>query len=510
MTDNKRTKRQKKKGFSVRAKIFTGFFVFVALTLVILALFQVFMLPYLYGAITIRQIKDGSRRLIQTGSVDSMYALGRELAEDSHMEIALLYPLAGSRIRLSPTGYPECVLFDLTYAECQQIGAIAEEKGGSALLSVSNIPLADDPPADPGILPMPGGLQDRGSRYSVSQYSIFSGVSGANVVYAETIEIEGQSYLLLINAYLAPMGATARTLSVILIAVGVLMILLAILLAGYISGRIAGPIVKINARAKVFAAGSYDVRFDEQSGYREASELSATLNQAAAELGKVEKLQRELIANVSHDLRTPLTLISGYSEMMRDIPGQVTPENLTLIIDEVSRLNLLVNDLLETSRIQSGSVSMRPESFCLTDEIGRIIDTYQALTAAKGIRIGFEADGPANVVADRSLIVRAVMNLVNNAMTYTGADRTVLIRQIRKDGFVRIEVSDSGEGIAPDQLELIWDRYYKADAAHKRAVVGTGLGLSIVKSIVTMHGGNYGVRSRVGQGSTFWIEIPEE
>ncbi len=506
--DNRSAKRQKKKGFSVRAKIFTGFFVFVALTLVILALFQIFLLPYLYGVLTIRQMKEGSRRLIETGSVDSMYALSTKLAEDSHMEIALLDTGESSRIKLSATVYPECVLFDLNYTECLQIGNIADQNGGSVLLSVSDIRTPGESPWDPG--DSKPNLPERNSRYSVSQYSVFSGGNGDNVVYAEIFELDGQSYLLLINAYLAPMGATARTLSVILVAVGVLMILLAVLLAGYISGRIAGPIVKINARAKVFATGSYDVCFDENSGYREVRELSATLNQAAVELGKVEKLQKELIANVSHDLRTPLTLISGYSEMMRDIPGQVTPENLTLIIDEVSRLNLLVNDLLETSRIQSGSVSMRPESFCLTDEIGRIIDTYQALTAAKGIRILSEAEESVNVVADRSLIVRAVMNLINNAMTYTGDDRTVTIRQTLRDGFVRIEVGDSGEGVAPDQLELIWDRYYKAEGNHKRAVVGTGLGLSIVKSIVIMHGGNYGVRSKVGQGSTFWIEIPAD
>ena len=127
-----------------------------------------------------------------------------------------------------------------------------------------------------------------------------------------------------------------------------------------------------------------------------------------------------------------------------------------------------------------------------------------------GYEIILEKSGDGRVCADRSLIVRAIMNLINNAMTYTGEDKKVIVRMTGRESAVRVEVSDSGAGIPPEKLNLIWDRYYKVDSEHKRAQQGSGLGLSIVKSALTMHGGKYGVRSREGSGTTFWIELPRD
>ena len=127
-----------------------------------------------------------------------------------------------------------------------------------------------------------------------------------------------------------------------------------------------------------------------------------------------------------------------------------------------------------------------------------------------GYEIILEKTGDGHVCADRSLIVRAVMNLINNAMTYTGEDKKVIVRMTGRESAVRVEVSDSGAGIPPEKLNLIWDRYYKVDSEHKRAQQGSGLGLSIVKSALGMHGGKYGVRSREGSGTTFWIELPRD
>lgn len=490
-------------GYSVRVKIFSGFLTFVVVTLLILLLFQVVLLPYLYGSITIRQVKEGSRRIAEAADSDAFFAVGKEVAQENQFEIVLISPDSAGRIKLSATGYPECVLYDLPYSDCRQLLNLTKEMGGEGLFSVRQIESQLVSDQD---LTLPTENDDV---YVIDTYGGFPGRDGGNVIYTTVLTIDSAEYLLAVNAYLTPMSATAQTLSVMLLAVGILMTLLALILASYISGRIAGPIVRIHEKVGTFTEGRYEPCFDEDSGYKEANELSATLNQAAKELSKVENLRRELIANVSHDLRTPLTLIEGYSEMMRDIPGEATPENLSVIISEVERLNGLVSDLLETSRIQSGNIDLRPEVFCLTDELSGLLETYTTLTKQEGYRITVLADQKVYVNADRSLIVRAIMNLVNNAMTYTGPDRSVVIRQILREDFVRVEVSDSGEGIAPDQLDRIWDRYYKVDSEHKRAAKGTGLGLSIVKSIVTMHGGNYGVRSRVGQGSTFWIEIPK-
>ena len=247
--------------------------------------------------------------------------------------------------------------------------------------------------------------------------------------------------------------------------------------------------------------------FGIDGGYRETKELADTLTQTARELSKSDQMQKELTANISHDLRTPLTMIQGYAEVMRDIPGEITPENLQTIIDESARLTSLVNDLLEISKIQSGNLTPMRERFSVTDMLRESVSTYQTLAACKGYRFVLDAPTEVYVDGDRSMLFRALNNLINNALTYTGNDQTVTIRQRVSDKRVRIEVTDSGEGISPDNLSDIWDRYYKVDAAHKRSAVGTGLGLSIVKSIVSMHGGAYGVRSSNGYGSTFWFEI---
>ena len=135
------------------------------------------------------------------------------------------------------------------------------------------------------------------------------------------------------------------------------MILLSFGLALFISSRLSKPLEQMNESAKQLGEGKYDIRFPEQ-GAREVAELAATLNYAAAELSKVEDLRRELIANVSHDLRTPLTMISGYAEVMRDIPGENTPENVQIVIDEANRLTGIVNDLLDLSKLQAGALTL--------------------------------------------------------------------------------------------------------------------------------------------------------
>ena len=238
---------------------------------------------------------------------------------------------------------------------------------------------------------------------------------------------------------------------------------------------------------------------------REVSELADTLNFAAGELSKTEGLRREFVANVSHDLRTPLTMIKGYAEVMRDLPGENTPENVQIIIDEAGRLNDLVNDLLDLSRLQAGVMELNRTRFNLTASIREILGRYQRF---KDYRFPFEPKEEAYVVADELKISQVVYNLVNNAVNYAGEDKTVSLEQALSGGRVRVSVTDTGEGIPADRLRDIWDRYYKVDREHRRAQVGTGLGLSIVKNVLDLHGGAYGVISQEGKGSTFWFELP--
>ena len=167
-----------------------------------------------------------------------------------------------------------------------------------------------------------------------------------------------------------------------------------------------------------------------------------------------------------------------------------------------------MNDLLDLSKIQSGVRCPVMEFFDLTGAVREVMGRYEAFTKAQGYRIKLEAAENVPVFADRSMILQVVYNLINNAINYTGEDRSVTVVQTVSEQTVRLSVKDTGEGISPEQIPLIWDRYYKVDRVHRVARVGTGLGLSIVKGVLEVHNARYGVESKLGEGSTFWFELP--
>ena len=285
-------------------------------------------------------------------------------------------------------------------------------------------------------------------------------------------------------------------------------ILLATALVGFTMARsISEPIIETNEAAKQLSGSRY-TRPPHSGGYREIAELNDTLIRAAEDLGKVEDLQRELIANISHDLRTPLTMIVGYAEAMRDIPEEVTPENMQIIIDETNRLNSMVNEVLDFSRLRTGNLELEIRPFNLTGQIREICGRVSKMTAVEGYTVLFDPVEERTVDGDSGRISQVVYNLLGNALTYTGEDKTVRVAQQDIGSRVRVEITDSGEGIPADELPYIFDRYYRSRENHRRAVIGSGLGLNICRSILEKHGAHYGVRSEEGQGTTFWFELP--
>ena len=328
-----------------------------------------------------------------------------------------------------------------------------------------------------------------------------------SLVYTYIIErSDGRQTFLVITSSITPLNTTLEVIKNQMLLVSVAFVLLSLVFSFYASRRIAKPIAQTNRAAKELAKKNYEIEFNA-SGYREVEELNNTLNYAKTELAATEKLQRELIANISHDLRTPLTMITGYGEVMRDLPGENTPENIQIIIDEATRLSTLVNDLLDLSKLQSGALQAQKQVFNLTDSVRAILERYSKLVEQEGFDIRFESKEEVFINADELRISQVIYNLVNNAVNHAGEDKTVIITQTVRDKLVRIEVIDHGEGIPADKLPYIWDRYYKVDKEHKRGVIGSGLGLSIVKSILDAHKAHYGVRSTQGKGSTFWFEI---
>ena len=256
------------------------------------------------------------------------------------------------------------------------------------------------------------------------------------------------------------------------------------------------------------AHGDYQTRF-EGGSCREVDELARALTYAEQEISKADQMQRDLVANVSHDLRTPLTMLKAYAEMIRDLSGD-NPEkrgkHLQVIIDETDRLTALVNDILDLSKLENGSQKLEPTTFDAAVWMEDIIARYKGVSEQMGYRISFTPDESRQVTCDAGKMERVVCNLINNAINYTGEDKQVFVRQVNTPEGVRIEVRDTGEGIPEDKIRKIFDKYYRSEN-HTREVVGTGLGLSIVKAILKLHGFPYGVSSKLGEGSVFWFQI---
>ncbi|HEX3039507.1 MAG TPA: HAMP domain-containing sensor histidine kinase [Caproiciproducens sp.] len=468
------------KRVSIKWQIFGCFAFFTLLILVLLWVFQVVFLDEFYKSIKIREIKTSANTLVDNINASDLSTTVQNLSQNTQTNIFIID--SKGRKLCSVNAAPN--VLDRVNAEgLAKIYAFTQDQGGTYF---ERFPQdgGKGPEYENKIRPPRGGME--------------------SMVYAQiAAKTDGTKLLVLLNTTISPVDATVNTLRIQLVYITAIMLLLALLLALLLSKLISNPIVKINSSAKTLSTGNYDVKFAE-TGYKEIAELGHTLNYAAVELSKTENLRRELIANVSHDLRTPLTMITGYSEVMRDLPGENTPENVQIIIDEATRLTTLVNDMLDISKLQSGTQTLEKTDFNLTESIRKIMLRYTKLTDYK---ITFDADYDVAVNADELKISQVVYNLVNNAITYTGSDKLVAISQTVAGGKVRIEVRDTGEGIPQDKLRDIWDRYYKVDKSHKRAQIGTGLGLSIVKTILDMHGGAYGVESREGAGSRFWFEL---
>lgn len=490
---------------SIKWKIFLYLLAFTGILLVILWLIQICYLDIFYKMIKTRQAEKVTSEVIgvlQNGETDAADQI-EALAARNNMAVlvtdtkgAAIYNaeyIANSRLGSMPVGQ---ILF--YYRQ-------ALENGGTANIEFEGATNKTFPQKNPPWMEAeenqtPDSAMEDEFMQNRGQERIES------VIYVNIITIDGEDRILMVNTQLTPVDATVSTLRIELFWITVIMILLSMLIALLISRKVSLSLIRINESAKQMAKGIFHVRF-EGKDYREVAELSDTLNTTAAELDKSERLRRELLANVSHDLRTPLTMIIAYAEVMRDLPGENSPENVQVVIDEAERLTGLVNDMLDISKLQAGVMEKQPVVYNLTDSIQSVFTRYNKLKEQDGYTISFEYDRKVKVEADEYKIFQVIYNLINNAVNYTGDDKRVWVRQKIHADKVRIEVTDSGEGIPPEAIPYVWERYYKVDKTHKRAVMGTGLGLSIVKNILELHEAEYGVLSELGIGSTFWFEL---
>lgn len=329
------------------------------------------------------------------------------------------------------------------------------------------------------------------------------------IVYTKIVNAADYSSIIMVSGNITPLNATTETLASQMRYIALFMIVAVTILTLLMYRHIAKPIIGITSNAKQLPQGKYTID-PKTNRYKEAADLNNTLVQAANDIQKADKAKRDLISNVSHDLRTPLTMIGGYGEMMIDLPEEKTDENIQVIVDETKRLNALVNDLLDMSRLQDGRIVLHKEVFDISALLKTQLQKYDVYRMQEGYTIESELLDAIYVNADKIRIEQVINNFLNNAVNYGGEAKHIIVREIKKENVVRIEVQDFGEGIDPEDLDNIWDRYYKVDKEHVRVANGSGIGLNIVKQLLELHGVPYGVKSSKGKGSTFFFEMPIE
>jgi signal transduction histidine kinase len=297
-----------------------------------------------------------------------------------------------------------------------------------------------------------------------------------------------------------------------LLAVTMLLCAAVSLVGIFIFRKINPPLYEIRRGAERFAHGRFERKLP---GYqvREIDELAKTLNRMASQLEGLEKLRREFVANVSHELKTPVTTIKGFTETLIEGAKQ-DPEDLDRFLEIISRqtdrLAAIIDDLLTLSRLESAP---RSEVLALDwHDLCHILNSCEEICHAraeeKQIRILVKCERPTPVLVDNSLLTQAIVNLIDNAIKYS-QERTSVTLQASMDATqILITVTDEGPGIQDIHLSRLFERFYRADKARSRKLGGTGLGLAIVKHIANVHQGEVDVISKVGTGSTFIIRLP--
>lgn len=317
---------------------------------------------------------------------------------------------------------------------------------------------------------------------------------------------------LIMNLPLAPVEDTAAIIKKQLLLITFILLAAALILSYILSRSFTSPILEMKKIAERMASGDFSKRIKSRR-QDEIGQLASTINMMGQELSGIEQLRKDLIANVSHELRTPLSLIRGYAETIRDVTGHVPDKRekqLAIIIEESERLSKIVDDILHLSQIQAGYYNFKFEPFFIHTTIRNVLKRYEMLSAETGINISVRHTGDLMVLADEPRMEQVLFNLINNAFNHTPHGGAITIQVKEAPGTVRVEVSDTGDGIPQEDLPQVWDRYYRADKAGGRKNAGTGLGLAIVKSVLEAHQALYGVESVIGEGTTFWFELSKQ
>lgn len=469
-----------KKNASLRSKIFIYFILATAVFIILIWLLQSLFFEYNYV---------GNKRLLMRDYGETIYA-------DGNIDGALD---SGYMASIRAAGIDVYVVYlsngEVTVIDPEDIFSTA--RGSSEVVTRKD----DDYDTFVSIINAANA-----SAYENEPYVLSSTADKKYLYYARIMN--DNAYLILLSD-LTVLTATQKMLKSQMLLSAFIVFIVAFLASFIISKKLSEPIDKMSKVAESWAGGDESAVFDG-GGYKETDELASALNYAKSEINKSEKLRRDLLANISHDLKTPLTMIRAYAEMIRDISGDVKEkrtEHTNVIISESDRLTSLVNDILKLSKMQSSVDLPVKKVFNLTEVVETVLYRFEAALEGKGYKINSELAPDVYTEADESKIESVVYNLVGNSINYTGDDKTVNVYLTVNGNIATLEIIDTGSGIGKDKIDGIWDRYLRYSETHTRTVKGTGLGLSIVKAVLEAHGLEFGVISRKDEGSNFFVKF---
>ncbi|HVB75357.1 MAG TPA: HAMP domain-containing sensor histidine kinase [Ktedonobacteraceae bacterium] len=332
-------------------------------------------------------------------------------------------------------------------------------------------------------------------------------------VYSLPLQDNGKVYAVLqVGESLSSVFSTLRSAVIELLIIGLVVLLLSLIGSYWLAAHTFAPVEKMTSIARRIEAGDLHERVPVPRTQDELQTLALTFNDMIERLEKSFARQRRFVADASHELRTPVAAIRSMTDVTLARNQPVPEEEYITVLRDVNaeseRLGHLISDLLALARSDEQQVLFERETVRLDLLVADVAATTELLATEKDITLVIEAAEPATVLGDEARLIQVIMNLIDNAINYTNAGGTVTLRVQTKDENVYLSVSDTGIGIAPDHLEHIFERFYRVDPARSRAAGSTGLGLAIVDWVVHAHDGEISVTSRVGQGTTFTVQLP--
>ena len=458
-----------KKTFKLRFLMLTILVVFIGLMLALILFLQTTFLDGTYKNNKIAYLKDTAAQIDEGIQNDDILSVLEDISFSNEVCVRVITDAVGFTTYQDASS---CALGKLSSKQLNKIATTTFDNGGEALFDSNS-----------------------------------SNIKNA-YIYSKLSKVNDENVLIMLSTSIVPLQSTIDTMydqfNIIIIVVVIATILLALCL----SSLIVKPIKKIEMEATNLPSGKYDYRLIKTDA-REIENLNNTLARANEEIIKADVARKELIGNVSHDLRTPLTMIVGYGEMIRDFPEENNAENINVIINEAKRLSTLVDDLLDLSKVESGKIEFRNKDIKISDLLGSVYDQFEPYCKANNIELVLNVEDSDVVVSvDENRLKQVLHNFMSNALNYNDAkDTKIIIGEENVDGAYRIYVYDNGSGVKEEDKDKIWNRYYKVDKEHKRSHIGSGIGLSLCKDILDKMGYKYGVDSVYKEYSKFYFDI---